>query len=55
MAKLSEKWRKWRTISAALLVLTGVGAPTAAVLLGVGDIVVQQVDEAKADKEKADE
>ena len=55
MGKVSEKWRKWRGVGAVLLALTGVGAPTAAVLLGVGDIVVQQVDEAKADKGKADE
>ena len=55
MGKIVNKWRKWRSIGAALLVLTGVGAPTAAVLLGVGDIVVQQVDEHQSEKENADE
>lgn len=54
MGQLTNKWRKWRSVGAALLVLTGVGAPTAAVLLGVGDIVVQQVDE-RAEQEKANE
>lgn len=53
MGKVSDKWRKWRGVGAVLLALTGVGAPTVAVLLGVGDLVVSEVEQRQTEKEQA--